>query len=641
MKYKNFTLDQFQIDAIESMNKNNSVIVSASTGTGKTLTADYIIDKAIQTNKKVFYTAPIKALSNQKYKDFKKEYGEEKVGLLTGDVTINADAEIIVMTTEIYRNMLLTNDPIVQTISYIVFDEIHFINDIERGTVWEESIIFSPKHVRFLCLSATIPNAQEFAEWIMSIKEHQVDVVEYNKRAVPLEHLVYEKEAGLTTIKELKEKKDLDKYPDYNYIKGKQKKRRKFSEAATHIDVVKEIKANQLPAIFFTFSRKACEIKGKELAQTESFTNKKEKVRIIQIFNQHISSEIKQMISCRRLRRILPKGIAFHHAGMLPALKEVVEQLFAEGLIKILYATETFAVGINMPAKCVCFNTLQKYDGISFRYLNTKEYFQMAGRAGRRGIDKKGTSISLINKEMDDVNKIENLTSKDVEPIISQFKLSINTVINLLNTYGEEEINVILKSNFDYFLRTKQKKQIRIMASWNNKLKNLKKLGYVEENNKLTWKGAFARFIYSNEILISEIFTTDIKDKLSNTEIILTLASIVYEPRRGKRFFNTKMYNQQSQALVNKLNKNKYLAKNFNFKAINQLAGIIIEWCRGCEFKDLTKQSNLEDGDYIRIFRQIIDFLRQIKKGTHDEELRVKVEECIELIDRDVVKVEF
>jgi superfamily II RNA helicase len=641
MKYKNFTLDQFQIDAIESMNKNNSVIVSASTGTGKTLTADYIIDKAIQTNKKVFYTAPIKALSNQKYKDFKREYGEEKVGLLTGDVTINADAEIIVMTTEIYRNMLLTNDPIVQTISYIVFDEIHFINDIERGTVWEESIIFSPKHVRFLCLSATIPNAQEFAEWIMSIKEHQVDVVEYNKRAVPLEHLVYEKELGLTTISKLQEVTKLNKYPDYDYIKGKQKKRRNFADVATHIDVVKEIKNNQLPAIFFTFSRKACEIKGKELAIKESFTNKKEKVRIIQIFNQYVNNEIKQMISCRRLRRILPKGIAFHHAGMLPALKEVVEHLFGEGLIKILYATETFAVGINMPAKCVCFNTLQKYDGISFRYLNTKEYFQMAGRAGRRGIDKKGTSISIINKEMDDIKKIENLTRKDVEPIISQFKLSINTVINLLNTYGEEEINVILKSNFDYFLRTKQKKQIRIMASWNNKVKNLKKLGYVEEENKLTWKGAFARFIYSNEILISEIFTGDIHEKLSNTEIILTLAAVIYESRRGKRFFNTKLYNQQAQNLVNKLNKNKYLAKNFNFKAINQLAGIIIEWCRGCEFKDLTKQSNLEDGDYIRIFRQIIDFLRQIKKGTHDEELRVKVEECIELIDRDVVKVEF
>ena len=214
MQYKQFTLDKFQEDAIASIEKNNSVVVSAATGTGKTLIADYIIDKAIKEGKKVFYTAPIKALSNQKFKDFTTEYGKEKVGLLTGDLSINPEADIVVMTTEIYRNMLLVEDPIVNAISYIVFDEIHFINDIERGTVWEESIIFSPEHIRFLCLSATIPNAKEFSDWIMSIKDHQVDVIEYAKRAVPLKHYVYDSKLGLVTSDKLKKDKELDEYPD-------------------------------------------------------------------------------------------------------------------------------------------------------------------------------------------------------------------------------------------------------------------------------------------------------------------------------------------------------------------------------------------------------------------------------------------
>ena len=177
MQYKKFTLDKFQVDAIDSIEKGNSVVVSASTGTGKTLIADYIIDKYIKKNRRIIYTAPIKALSSQKYRDFKEEYGEDKIGLMTGDIVINPQAPIIVMTTEIYRNMLITKDPCIDYISYVIFDEIHFINDIERGTIWEESIIFSPPHIRFLCLSATIPNKVEFADWICKIKSNSFKII--------------------------------------------------------------------------------------------------------------------------------------------------------------------------------------------------------------------------------------------------------------------------------------------------------------------------------------------------------------------------------------------------------------------------------------------------------------------------------
>src|SRR3989339_1248056 len=194
MQYKNFILDKFQEDAIVAIEKNHSVIVSAPTGSGKTLIADYIISRDIKKGIKVIYTAPIKALSNQKYKDFCRDYGEENIGLLTGDTVKNPGATILIMTTEIYRNMALSHDPIVEQISYVIFDEIHYINDIERGYVWEESIIFSKDNVRFLCLSATIPNAAEFALWISSIKGHKVDVIKHDKRQVPLHKSFYDSE---------------------------------------------------------------------------------------------------------------------------------------------------------------------------------------------------------------------------------------------------------------------------------------------------------------------------------------------------------------------------------------------------------------------------------------------------------------
>jgi len=228
IKFHNFDLDKFQIEAIHAIEQNRSVVVSAATGTGKTLIADYVIDKFLKQGKNVIYTAPIKALSNQKYRDFKNQYGEDKVGILTGDITINPRAELKIMTTEIYRNMLLSRDPDTDNIAYVIFDEIHYLGDIERGTVWEESIIFSKPKTRFLCLSATIPNARQFANWVEFIKKHTVDVVIEKKRAVPLKHLFYDDEKGFATLKEIEDYKQLDKYPSYN--KSWKNKRRFLEE---------------------------------------------------------------------------------------------------------------------------------------------------------------------------------------------------------------------------------------------------------------------------------------------------------------------------------------------------------------------------------------------------------------------------
>ena len=334
------TLDKFQIDSIKAIDSNHSVVVSAPTGSGKTLIADYIINKYIKQGIKVIYTAPIKALSNQKYKEFTKEYGKESIGLLTGDVVINPSAQILIMTTEIYRNMALTNDPMVDQISYVVFDEIHYINDIERGYIWEESIIFSKPHVRFLCLSATIPNAKEFASWINKIKSHEVETIKYETRPVPLHKNFYDAELRITTLEQIRDVRDI---PDYRYVTGRRGHRRPRTIPPNHIELIKEIR-DKLPCFFFNFSRQRCQDFALELSRAKVLSINPEISPFVRNKLNSAVPEIKDLKSTKVLRQTLPYGIAFHHAGLIPIIKELVEELFSEGLIKVLYTTETFAV---------------------------------------------------------------------------------------------------------------------------------------------------------------------------------------------------------------------------------------------------------------------------------------------------------
>ncbi|MFH1456164.1 MAG: DEAD/DEAH box helicase [archaeon] len=645
MKYKEYTLDPFQEESIKHLENNDSVVVSAATGTGKTLIADYIINKANKAGKHVIFTAPIKALSNQKFKQFKAEYGDDRVGLLTGDIVINPDALILVMTTEIYRNMLLSNDKAIQNLSYVIFDEIHYINDIERGTVWEESIIFSPPHVRFLCLSATIPNAKEFASWIESIKHpgdsnHKVKVVDYMKRAVPLHHFVYDVFDGITTIDKIMKSK-LPDYYQFTRTKRKKNQRKVNIPMPSHIDLLKDLKSNKfLPCIFFVFSRRVVEMKAKEIVRKFDFTSSEEKNEIISYMNKKIPREFSTLDSVRLIKQILPNGIAIHHAGLLPVVKEVVEHLFATGMIKVLYATETFAVGINMPAKTVCFNTLDKYDGINFRYLNSKEYFQMAGRAGRRGIDKIGRSIALIDRKYGDMNKIQSITTKDVEPIQSQFKLSFNSVLNLINNHTEKEISKILKSNFAYYQMQLKGQKTNIVLSYKHKIKVLKKLDHINKKGQLTDKGIFATRIYTNELLTTEIFGTDMWKNFDEYELACLLATLTFERRRGNMFYK-KTAKDKYAKFARLLNQNPYLKQKLKIELLRDIVPLVYHWTHEGKFKDMMKFTNFQEGDYIRFFRQIIDLLRQILKATTNEELKFRLHEIKDKIDRDVIEVKF
>lgn len=647
MKFKGLELDEFQIHAIESIEHNHSVVVSAPTGSGKTLIADYIIDRDIKNHKRVVYTAPIKALSNQKYKDFIKDYGEENVGILTGDVVLHPESPILVMTTEVYRNMILTEDPIIADISYVIFDEIHFISDPERGYVWEESVIFSPPHIRFLCLSATIPNAKEFAEWISTIKNHKVDVVRHDKRAVPLHHLVYDVDKGVCELDDIKKAIEMDKYPHYKNAYDKSGgKKPIWSRVPDHRDLIKELKDNKLlPAIYFAFSRMLTQDLAGQLGKKADFLTAEEKHRVISYCRERIQDDhLRDFDTTRILRELLVRGIGFHHAGLLPQLKNIVEHLFGEGLIKVLYATETFAVGINMPAKVVCFNSLEKFDGISFRYLNSKEYFQLAGRAGRRGIDKEGKAIAMIDRKTVDIPKIKKFTSADTDPMVSHFKLSDNTVLNMIERHSPEQIDIILRSSFDFYLRYgaqafKQMKANPLKPVFTRKKHQMQNWGFVEGDH-LTEKGKFATYIFRDEVLIAELFYEDFADHLDTYQIMLLIATICYEPKRANRFEKIDI-GPITKELVKKVEKHPFLHKKIDVDQMKKISGIIGHWHDGGSFVDMMSMCNLQEGDLIRIFRQMIDLMTQIRKASHKIEVNNKLEDCVLRINRDFVQAAF
>ena len=443
MHYKNFDLDPFQEEAIESIENGRTLIVAAPTGSGKTLIADYAIEKYLKLGKQIIYTAPIKALSNQKYRDFSHDY-PDMVGIMTGDVVMNPNAPLLIMTTEIFRNIIFEeNAARLEDVEYVIFDEIHYINDIERGTVWEESIIFAPEHINFICLSATIPNLDEFTDWMSEVRHRQVDAINEEQRPVPLEYGLYMKGHGLgnlmdfkTKVRELRNKNRSNPNGPNSFDDTWESRRRTKDKG--EFDLIRYIqKRKQLPCLFFSFSRRECENKAMTYRDRD-LLSPQEKDEVLHIYDDLCERyEVLDSDNARRLRGLVVHGVAYHHAGMVPMLKEVVERLFTSGLIKLLFTTETFAVGVNMPACSAIFGSLEKYDGVSFRYLKAREYQQMAGRAGRRGIDPKGYVYASVDVSYDDYDAVRRIVSEKPEKIESQFNLSYNSIINLYAKYGE------------------------------------------------------------------------------------------------------------------------------------------------------------------------------------------------------------
>ncbi|MFX0061291.1 MAG: DEAD/DEAH box helicase [Candidatus Hermodarchaeota archaeon] len=416
--YKGFKLDAFQRKAIECLDKFQSILVSAPTGSGKTIIAEYAIETILRSRerKRVFYTSPLKALSNQKYLDFSKTFGEENIGLLTGDISVNREARVVIMTTEILRNMLYQNPAELLDVVYVVFDEIHYLNDPFRGTVWEESLILLLPDVKLILLSATIANAQELANWLRNLRQEPINIISQYERSVPLRQFIL-RGGTLTEVN--------GKNQNYTLIRK--------GRPTDPLNSLIHFPRHFFPVLVFLFSRKRCEEAAVALCQWgPSFLKPEEQERIkfySDLYRKNLTPEDRNLRTVKMLLWVVKHGVAVHHAGLLPSLKEFVENLFSQNLIKVIFATETFALGVNFPAKTTYFPVLQKWDGMQFRLMSPNEYIQMSGRAGRRGIDLEG--FTVIEASQLSNNYVKDLVNAQPASLQSQFRIGYNLVASL------------------------------------------------------------------------------------------------------------------------------------------------------------------------------------------------------------------
>lgn len=536
-----FELDTFQKEAVYHLEKGDSVFVAAHTSAGKTVVAEYAIALAMKHMTKAIYTSPIKALSNQKFRDFKNEFDD--VGILTGDVQIRPEASCLIMTTEILRSMLYRGADLIRDVEYVIFDEVHYVNDLERGVVWEEVIIMLPEQVTLILLSATVPNTFEFASWVGRTKKKNIYVISTPKRPVPLEHYLWANKAMHKIVNA--DKKFIEKgWKDANdALSGKEKtKIPTHAESAVNqrgntnhrgrgpagrgdnqrggpqrgssqqrgrgqpqsqgrgniartgrgggrttaaqdrnvwIHLVLHLRNQDLlPGCIFVFSKKRCEENADALSNLDFCTaSEKSAIHItIERSIARLKPEDRVLPQIRRLRVLLGRGVAVHHGGMLPIMKEVVEILFARTLVKVLFATETFAMGLNLPTRTVVFSGYRKHDGRAFRNLLPGEYTQMAGRAGRRGLDPVGSVIIVTqgSEEAPPAAELRQMILGDPTKLRSQFRLTYNMILNLLRVEAlkiEEMIKRSFSENATQALLPEHEKQVKVSEAGLAKIK--------------------------------------------------------------------------------------------------------------------------------------------------------------------------
>ncbi|GMF11215.1 unnamed protein product [Phytophthora lilii] len=456
MKY-DFELDVFQKECIVHLERHECVFVAAHTSAGKTVIAEYAIAMSQKHMTRTIYTSPIKALSNQKYRDFRTKFGPDNVGLITGDVSINPEASCLVMTTEILRSMLYRGADIIRDIEWVIFDEIHYINDSERGVVWEEVIIMLPEHIGMVFLSATTPNHLEFSDWIGRTKKQKIYVISTYKRPVPLQHFLYagkelfklyDATTGYLPNAHGAAKAKISPASDKAGGRGGRAVARGGGSSANArsirtsggdqgewtklINTLKD--KSLLPVVVFAFSKRLCEESANKLAKLDLSTpSERSEIHLfLESSVQRLQGSDRELPQVLAMKEMLKRGIGVHHGGLLPIIKEMVEILFGRGLVKVLFSTETFAMGVNMPARTVVFNGIRKHDGKNFRDLLPGEYTQMAGRAGRRGLDSVGTVIIACWNDVPEPTSLRTMLAGKATSLSSQFRLTYNMILNLL-----------------------------------------------------------------------------------------------------------------------------------------------------------------------------------------------------------------
>lgn len=744
-----FPLDPYQIEAARHLADQRSVLVAAPTGTGKTVVAEFGIWQARRAGKRAIYTAPLKALSNQKFRDLRKRHGDTEVGLLTGDIVENARAPIVVMTTEIYRNMLLEGlraaqvtpdeeakallaplrargeqrddgdseslpaddvaelarraalDEELSTVGCVIFDELHYLSDPERGPVWEEAIIHSPAHVTLIGLSATVSNADELRRWIERV-HGPIALVFHDERAVPLEHYFYLD--GKLRLAMDADGRRVERFPD---IGGEAKlarmrnRARRFDYGADEeepprmVDILRQRmaanadgepekphrseqkpiedtrpkerlapeageiltalrKAGLLPCIYFLPGRRAVETAA-ESAKGHLLVSPEERERLHNEVHEWVGrlpAEDQKLEQVRRLAALLPRGLAFHHAGLLPGLKMMVETLFQRGQLRAVFATDTLALGINMPARSVVLGSISKFDGTQMRLLTPNEYQQLTGRAGRRGMDAKGTSI-IPYSPWDPFEPSFAALTAPLQPVTSAFSVRYNTVLNLWTPGDQRRLRTALAASLREFQRrsgrgvararttpsyettsgraarkarqAQAREEERMLspaaaAELTGTITVLRWLGYIGQDDDLTVKGWLLRALFHPAgMVLTELLMSGALENLSAAELAEVVSWFTFDDDRSLRNFDVlshrlgevrrEVYAAQRRVLEAEYDQGLTLSPGI----VDGFHGVALNWSRGFSLGGLLRRIDLAEGDLLVILNQTIDLLQQLQ----------------------------
>ncbi len=719
-----FPIDPFQLEAIVHLADDQSVMVAAPTGTGKTLVAEYAIWLAQQRGQRVIYTTPLKALSNQKYRDLRDAYGSDTVGLVTGDIVEHSRASIVIMTTEVYRNMLLEEggerfglSSSLDDVGFVVFDELHYLSDIERGPVWEEAIICSPPHVQLVGLSATVSNAQDLADWISRV-HRPIVLVTHEQRAVPLEHYYFldgklhlvqdadgkrvekfpnvggeAKVAQLSnrgrvyTFEDDEDDEDDDEW-DERHRRGKngrqetqrsaknededtlplqeKPKRQKPREAAESGAVLAALRdADLLPCLYFLPGRRVVE-EAAMSASLHSFTTPEEAARIkeeISIWLEQLPKEDRNLQQVISLTSLLPRGLAFHHAGLLPGLKVLVETLFARGSLRAVFATDTLALGVNLPARTVVVGSLSKFDGQEMRLLTPNEYRQLTGRAGRRGMDVHGSAVIPYSPWEPFEQSFQRITG-ELLPVTSAFVIRYNSVLNLWKPGDVQHLRRICASSLREYqrymmwelnelqrLETRHKKAKKAgkkkgaasdgaalalekrrekigayplsragAAELDGTIFALRALGFIGPDDQLTLKGRLLRSIFHPVgAMIIELIMQGILDEATASELAEVCSWFTFNVDKrvkNRNVVHAKLVQVRRQLwhIVQHINGVEQRASiNLTPGISPEFHGVALAWSRGMSLSGLMNRIDLAEGDMLMSINQTIDLLQQVQ----------------------------
>jgi ATP-dependent RNA helicase HelY len=611
---------------MEAIDRGESVLVSAPTGSGKTLVAEYAAARALDVGGKTFYTTPIKALSNQKFAELSQRYGAERVGLLTGDVSHQARAPIVVMTTEVLRNMLFARSDLLDGLAVVVLDEVHYLQDPYRGSVWEEILVLTPAGITFVSLSATVSNAADFGAWLSSVRGTTRVIVERH-RPVQLSHHFAVAERGRDGLVVLPLLREGKANPEGAVLDERRRRnpRNRF-RVPRRSEVIEYLAAaDMLPAINFIFSRAACDDATRRcLEDGIRLTTPDERLRIrahTEAAVARLDNEDLATLGYEPWSAALEAGIAPHHAGLVPAFRQAVEQSFSEGLLKVVFATETLALGINMPARTVVVERFAKFRGADTSALTSGEYQQLTGRAGRRGIDTRGHALVLWSPSTP-FGLVARTAIAPPPELVSSFHPTYNLAVNLVRRWSRDEAHGLLAASYGQWQAPPS--SVSLAAQLDRRIAVLEQRGYVDGWRMTEAGGVLASIYHESDLLVSEAVRGGLFDGLDPAALAGVASGFTYESRSG-----TDDPAPRQAVVVDRLGWLASLAaalradeRRVGLRRTRLpdpgLARAVTAWARGATLESVLAETVIAPGDFVRNVRQLIDLLRQLAQVATD-----------------------